>query len=144
MEMQKILYIAHMVYMGENDGEPLVHGYFEAWEYGPVHPELYHYIKLFGAGPVTNEYGHFDFVDHLPKGPERRKLDRACKFFPHGSGPKLVHITHWPKGAWSKCHTGERFIRITDDAIIGEFRARLKDMKTRKKKKRAGGREREH
>ena len=41
LKMQKILYIAHQYHLG-NYGEPLVHALFEAWDYRPVHPDLYH------------------------------------------------------------------------------------------------------
>ncbi|RWO77206.1 type II toxin-antitoxin system antitoxin SocA domain-containing protein [Mesorhizobium sp.] len=45
LELQKILYLAHMFYLGRT-GEPLVSGHFEAWDYGPVHPDLYHRVKV--------------------------------------------------------------------------------------------------
>ena len=52
LELQKLLYLAHMFYMGRYDGEPLVHGEFEAWDYGPVHPTLYQRARTFGSNPV--------------------------------------------------------------------------------------------
>jgi uncharacterized phage-associated protein len=42
LQMQKILYLAHMVYMDKNSGEPLVDEDFQAWDYGPVLPSLYY------------------------------------------------------------------------------------------------------
>ena len=48
LKMQKILYLAHLDYMGKNN-ERLVESSFEAWDYGPVQPELYHKLKRFGA-----------------------------------------------------------------------------------------------
>ena len=41
LAMQKLSYIAHMVHLASFDGEPLVFGNFEAWDLGPVHPQLY-------------------------------------------------------------------------------------------------------
>lgn len=125
LELQKILYIAHMYYMGEYD-DPLVYGYFEAWQYGPVHPELYHYLKMFGAQPVSRVV--FDLVESLDKTPERKTLDDAAEAFPPGSGPKLVSITHWEQGAWHRLYDPERRgILMTDSAILDEYKARWID-----------------
>mgnify|MGYP006283548483 CR=1 FL=1 len=66
LELQKILYLAHMVHLGRTDGAPLVHGLFEAWDYGPVHPDLYHRVKIFGSSPVKNIPG-FNFEVQLPE-----------------------------------------------------------------------------
>ena len=122
-----MLYLAHMIFMGDHDGKPLVYGYFEAWEYGPVHPDLYHYVKDFGASPIINDFGHFDHIDDLPKGPERKMLDEAVKAFPPSSklGPKLISITHWEKGAWHNLYKPNRKgIVIPDEAILEEYKNR--------------------
>lgn len=62
LEMQKILYIAHMYYMGKF-GARLISTPFEAWDYGPVHPELYHKLKRFGARKVRDVF----WGDEWPK-----------------------------------------------------------------------------
>jgi len=35
LALQKLLYFAHGIFLNETKG-PLVSGYFEAWQYGPV------------------------------------------------------------------------------------------------------------
>ena len=59
LELQKILYIAHMIYLG-NESVPLIDENFEAWDYGPVIPELYQHVKGFGAKPVGNVFHSVD------------------------------------------------------------------------------------
>ena len=50
LQLQKILYIAHMVYAGKNNGKRLIaDDDFEAWDYGPVLSGLYHRISVFGT-----------------------------------------------------------------------------------------------
>ena len=121
LEMQKIIYIAHMFHLGQQ-GSPLVYGYFEAWDYGPVHPDLYHYVKSFGAAPINNNLGIFDFFEDLEEGKERQLLDSAVKAFPPNSGPKLVAIAHWRNGAWKKHYApGERNIIIPNEDILQEY-----------------------
>jgi Protein of unknown function (DUF4065) len=43
-----------MVHMGNNDCAPLINNHFQAWEYGPVQPELYHKVKFCGDNPIPN------------------------------------------------------------------------------------------
>ena len=105
LELQKIIYITHMVYLGTHS-EQLVFGDFQAWRYGPVHPELYHFLKRYGAKPINNELGIFNFFEDLSDGNEKDALNAAVDAFPAGSGPKLVAITHWEKGAWTKLYRG--------------------------------------
>ncbi len=42
LELHKILYIAHMIYLGD-ERYPLLEAKFEAWNYGPVIPYLYYH-----------------------------------------------------------------------------------------------------
>ena len=51
LELQKILYVGQMLYLGRYN-EPLVNEVFEAWDYGPVLPTIYHSAKMFGRSPV--------------------------------------------------------------------------------------------
>jgi uncharacterized phage-associated protein len=52
MKIQKLVYFAHGWHLALKDG-PLIVESVEAWEYGPVVPELYHELKKFGSGVVT-------------------------------------------------------------------------------------------
>ena len=134
LEMQKIIYLAHMMHLGSEDA-PLVYGYFEAWDYGPVHPELYHYVKMFGAGPITNDLGLFDFIDSPSAGSERNALKAVLDSFPPGSGPGLVAATHWDEGAWRKLYEPEKsHIIIPNEDICEEFNARLRRVCKKKNK----------
>lgn len=50
--LQKLLYFAHGIHMKRGRG-PLVSGYFEARQYGPVHPAVYRAFKKNGAEPIA-------------------------------------------------------------------------------------------
>ena len=67
LKLQKILYIAHMVYVGRTDGTVLIDEMFEAWDFGPVLPNLYHRVKIL----VTARSGTFSPMRSIPK--ERRR-----------------------------------------------------------------------
>ncbi len=122
LELQKILYIAHVFHFGADDS-PLVHGNFEAWEFGPVHPDLYHTLKVFGARSVPRSFGIFDFTADLEEGSESRWLSDAAVAFPPGSGPGLVAFTRQEHTAWSKHYKhGECFNVIPWESIVDEYR----------------------
>lgn len=100
LEMQKLLYLAHMLHLGISK-KPLVDGSFEAWHLGPVHPELYHELKVFGADPV------YDIFRSVPKPEaedcfEKTILQVVLRQFSELSQGDLVGLTHWKNGAWAR------------------------------------------
>ena len=129
--MQKIIYIAHMFHLGRKNN-PLVNGYFEAWDYGPVHPDLYHKAKVFGANHVKNIFRTDPDLDDDMEEVETLKstLNTVCDY----TGARLVAITHWQNGAWYKNYRpGEKFIIIPDEDILEEYNTRKKDIARRAK-----------
>jgi len=122
LELQKILYLAHMFFLGEQ-GEPLVHEDFQAWEYGPVIPEVYQHAKGFGSGPVRNV---FHWVPPVPEGSrEYVALSEAAEGTKNMSSGRLVAATHWKNGAWSEYYRSDhRGIVIPNSAILQEYKAR--------------------
>ena len=119
LQIQKLLYLGHMVHLGVHDA-PLVVGHFEAWDFGPVHPVLYHSIKHFGSRPI----------DEIPYGKgviegitEHSVMDYIIGTFSQKTGADLVRITHWEQGAWWKHYRPMvRGIVIPDDDITEEYR----------------------
>ena len=57
LSLQKILYFIQGKYLAKH-GVPLMQGYFEAWQYGPVHPLVYDCFKQSGAAPITEPARH--------------------------------------------------------------------------------------
>ena len=120
LELQKILYLAHMFHLGRTDGEPLVYGQFEAWDYGPVHPDLYHRAKVFGADPVEDIF--YD-VDEPSEGAERSVLDEAYDALGESGPGRLVNATHRVNGAWYANYIpGQRHCVIPNKDILREYR----------------------
>lgn len=117
LEMQKMLYMAHMYFLGKTE-EPLVNGHFEAWALGPVHPALYHRLKICGADVVRERIlasAPYIVENH----PGLEFLDRAVEELPRD---RLVSYTHWKRGAWAKKYQkGVRGIRITNEDIKEEY-----------------------
>ena len=124
LKLQKMLYLAHMHYMGTNDGNPLISETFQAWDYGPVVPVLYHRAKIFGVDPI--ERFVFSDTSDLPNNsPEARQIDDAVGQLLDYEPGQLVAATHWPKGAWAEYYQpGLRGIEIPNHAILTEFNAK--------------------
>lgn len=120
LEMQKILYLAHMFYLGRTNGEPLVSGHFEAWDYGPVHPQLYHRVKIFGRNPVQNV-----FVDapDIQDGEESKIIDEAFAQLGNLGAGQLVNATHRTGGAWHINYVAHsRGNVISNTEILNEYK----------------------
>ncbi len=125
LPLQKLLYLADMVYTGTSK-KRLLAGNFEAWDYGPVHPEVYHHCKYKGAKPLTETT--FIGVPDLDENSAEAKFLRAVydKFGSYTSG-QLVRITHAPKSAWYKRYTpGARGVQILTEDMIEEYEKRAK------------------
>lgn len=98
LQLQKLMYLAQMIYMGRTHGARLFEGAFQAWDYGPVEPDLYHKAKMFGSGPVKDVFGEARrFADNDPR---IKLMDDICGHFLKYSAGDLVEITHSDKETW--------------------------------------------
>lgn len=129
LELQKLLYISHMYFYGETH-EPLIEGYFQAWGYGPVHPDLFSYLKEYGTRSVPKSA--FNCIEDLNKLAYKEEvivLDSMVKDFPYPSRKTLLSVTHRANGAWRRKYDprNERII-ISDSDVIQEYERSKKDL----------------
>jgi uncharacterized phage-associated protein len=123
LPLQKILYLSQVEYAGLNHGDRLVDTTFEAWDYGPVSPDLYHKLKMFGSEPIQDVF--FNALRLRDDSERKRILDDVCGRYLAVRPGKLINLTHWEGGAWAKKYEpGIRNIIITDGDIEGEYRNR--------------------
>lgn len=123
LELNKLAFMSHMMRLGENEGRAgLVNNVFEAWDYGPVSPSLYHKAKSFGSKAVGNIFHQYDVIT------DEEDLATVHGVVDAMSGRKpgeLVAITHWEDGAWYKNYQpGVKGIVIPDSDILEEYRKR--------------------
>lgn len=106
--------------MVEHEGEPLIDSWFEAWDYGPVCPPLYHKLKIYGGDSVGNIF--HQYAEPKENSPEESGLEQAYENFGGLSGGRLVALTHQEGGAWAKHYSqGARGAIISDADIIKEY-----------------------
>ena len=125
LQVQKLLYLAQMIYMGRTKGSKLVDGYFEAWDFGPVEPSLYRKVRMFGKQPIQDVF--FNARPFKETDSRRNLLDEICEALLQKRPSELVEITHWENGAWARHYEpGVKGIRIPDADICAEYSDRLK------------------
>lgn len=123
LKLQKLMYIAQVVHMGRAKGLPLFEAEFQAWDYGPVIPELYQKLKVFGAERISDVFSN---AKRFREGDPRRKVmdDVVSRFLTYSAGD-LVDITHSDKGAWAEHYVpGARNIAIPKESIFAEYKRR--------------------
>lgn len=123
LQLQKILYMAHMVFAGRHHGAMLIDDdRFEAWDYGPVSPSVYHYVSSFGPRPIENIFRR---VEDPHEGEEVSVIREAVKSLGHLPAFRLVNITHAGIGAWNANYKpGVYNSPIPQEDIVKEYVAR--------------------
>lgn len=131
--LQKLIYFCHAYYLLES-GSPLVSGYFEAWQYGPVHPSVYRSFKKFGSSPILERATKYDPIANVSEEIAPLADARAKKIvrsvlarFGGMTAGQLVDLTHAPKGPWhfvvENAKTSANIgLRIKDDVTIERFK----------------------
>lgn len=132
LALQKLLYFAHGIHLKRGKG-PLVSGYFEAWQYGPVHPAVYRAFKESGSNVITmRAAGRDPLTGHArelltPIDPEVRELiaEVVLRYGKMSPG-RLVDLSHAKGAPWEvvvdKSRTSVAFgMRIPDTVIIDRF-----------------------
>src|SRR5262249_49647383 len=107
MALNKILYFSHGWHLAMHD-RPLVSVSFEAWDYGPVVPLLYHQFKRHGDQDISTRATCIDLqtgrnvtVEHAVSDETRGHLDVMIEFYAPKRGPTLSHLSHDPLGPWA-------------------------------------------
>jgi len=133
LSLQKILYFVHGRYLIE-EGEPLLRGSFEAWQYGPVSLSVYDAFKHLGSQNIETyaerrnvRTGEIELVPP-PSDPDLRQriVDLSFPYLSLSAG-RLVDLSHAKGSPWDRVtqdSRGERHfgLRITNETIEKYFR----------------------
>lgn len=132
LALQKLLYFAHGLFLMQTK-MPLVSGYFEAWQYGPVHPAVYRAFKEAGAGQIETRAKGQDILTGKPKEIPTPKdpavlglVQRVLNSYGRMSPGRLVDLSHAKDAPWAhivdKSRTDVAFgLRIPDTVILNRF-----------------------
>lgn len=133
LALQKLLYFAHALFLVERK-QPLVSGYFEAWQFGPVNPTVYQAFKGAVDQPITFRATAMDVLTGNRKPlPSPDDLDviqhirRVMTSYGRLTPGRLVDISHAKDAPWhfvveSAKQTVAIGLRISDDVIRERFK----------------------
>lgn len=133
MKLQKLLYFAQGHSLSLR-GTPLISDEVQAWDYGPVYPEVYHAFKHFGAQSIQKPLAHPFFNPDAggsdpwasPKAPEDRMfLHAVWNAYSDKSALQLSEMSHAPGGPWElarKSSPGARHVVIPKESIAEYFK----------------------
>lgn len=111
LKVQKMVYFAQGYHLAQF-GTPLIRENIEAWQYGPVVPEIYHQYRFYGSKPIRNN--DYLFNEQLSNEKQMQKaidkLDDNAKAaiaytFEATKDLTAFSMTRWshkPEGPWSK------------------------------------------
>ncbi|MGR6075476.1 Panacea domain-containing protein [Achromobacter sp. CSND-B12] len=123
LQLQKILYLAHMIYAGRHRKPMIDDENFQAWNYGPVLPSVYHPASAFGDKPIKNI---FRSVEPLSDRVAAELIDEAVARYADLPPFKLVQLTHDSNSAWSKHFSaGRRGVEIPFTSVADEYAQRF-------------------
>jgi len=120
MSILKLAYIAHGWRL-EMTGEPLFPNRVEAWQHGPVIPDVYSAFRPQGIVPQSP-------VPDYPAPTNAADVDfleQIYKIYGHMSPFHLSELTHVPNGPWETARKwGGWYAEIPNDLILSHYVAK--------------------
>lgn len=118
MKINKLLFYAQGHYLAKY-GKPLFYNKIEAWEHGPVIPDVYSTYKRYGDGPIT-EYDIAMTTDVKPE--EEDILYNVARKYGRYTASALRNMTHVVGSPWEQVYRkNNAHIEITRPLIQGYF-----------------------
>lgn len=120
MSLLKLTYIAHGWRL-EMAGQPLFSNRIEAWQHGPVIPDVYSAFRPQGITPQTPVRGFPAPVDPA----DVDFLEQIYKIYGHMSPFHLSELTHVAGGPWETARNwGGWYAEIPNDLILSHYVAK--------------------
>ena len=116
LKLQKLLYFIQAEFL-VSIGAPCFNEEIEAWDFGPVVPEVYHEYKSFGnSNIILPEDDELPFIRKTDRNRIKGMVDEGAQY----SASDLVRITH-NQAPWKNAYKRYYNNVITKDAIQDYF-----------------------
>jgi uncharacterized phage-associated protein len=121
LKLQKLVYYAQGLHLVIHDGQPLFEDKIEAWNYGPVVPDLYYRYKEWGANGIP---ANIDFNHEMIYSETKTFLDEIYEVFGQFSAIRLMNLSHSDQCWIDAAGSGNE---ITHAAMCNDLKKYLKD-----------------
>ena len=125
VKLVSLAYIAHGLFMAFHDGKPLVSEKVRAWNYGPIFPELFNAIRIYGndAVPEVPQCPREQiYYDVRLTSEETEVIDAVYKLYKHGSDTHLIALNHTIGTPWHDTWDGSEYRDIDNGLIFHYFK----------------------
>ena len=128
MKLQKLLYFAQGHHLSLRDQE-LISEDAEAWTYGPVYPDVYHWLKHLGSGPIKQclkfPFGEKESSPWAAptEATDVEFLQAIWDFYRDKSAIWLSELSHVPGGPWATAFARGRNSAISKEEMKRYFKA---------------------
>lgn len=138
MKLLKLVYIAHGWHRGYFDTN-LINDGIEAWQYGPVIPDLYRDLRHYGRSNIDAAIDGYRALEQLPADllPDEHTiqlLDSVWGAYGQKSGLELSALTHQPGTPWDitrQRNPGARNAIIPNDLIDEHYKQKITRQQSR-------------
>lgn len=121
MQLMKLVYIAHGFSLALRDKE-LFHNQIEAWQYGPVIPDLYHATKSYGRNPIPLA-GIGPSTQSPLNDNDMGLLQAVYNRYGHLNGIQLSYLTHQTGTPWEQVYKpNAQRIKIDNNRIRQHYK----------------------
>lgn len=132
LKLQKLLYFIQAYFVAFTDEkQPCFREEIEAWDFGPVVPEVYHEFKQFGSNSIPSiEYYYETDGETLRRvkydrgeinKKDQENIDLVINQMAKYSASSLVELTH-NQAPWKDAHIPHSHGIITIDSLKGYFK----------------------
>lgn len=133
LKLQKILYFVQTDFLVNSiSHEPCFAEKIEAWNFGPVVPDIYHEYKEYGAANIPSIKEYLDFSEGVWNGrkvqfnktaissEDQIKINETVDSCSRYSATQLVHITH-NQAPWRNAYNRYQNSEIKNEEIRNYF-----------------------
>lgn len=131
LKLMKLVYLAHGWFMAYFDGRPLVSDRVEAWDYGPVFPDLFRSIERCGKRHVervqkSRREALLGFGTALDDD-ETELIEAVYHHYKNLKGSQLSWMTHQEGSPWDQTWDDCEPYGVIDRDLIWKHYVELKD-----------------
>lgn len=132
LKLQKLLYFIQAYYLGVKKGDACFREDFQAWNFGPVIPEVYREYKNYGSSNISRINKYFKttknildtklvpYDDSVICDEDKQDINAVVEGFANYSATDLVNITH-NQDPWLNSYIPGCNVPISKNAIKEYF-----------------------